>query len=119
MKSIDIKKMSADELTQLLKDLRLYRTLEKELWERGKELYDRIQNGKNSFQVEYFSSVSPDLAWISAEKIYKTVFKKNPEKSEVQFLKNENLKWGIKVYLDDQVVDLSFDKIEKSLKGNA
>jgi len=109
--------MTREELQSVLKELRLYRDLSNELWERGKDLFDRIQNGKQSYQVEYFSAVNLDLAWKSAEEIFSKVFKVQPKKDEVKFLKNDNLKWGIKVYLNDEVVDLSFDKVEKALKN--
>ncbi len=117
MKQTDITKMNREELQSVLKELRLYKDLTDELWERGKDLFDRIQNGKHSYQVEYFSALNPDLAWISAEEIFSKVFKVSPKKEEVQFIKNDHLKWGIKVYLDDEVVDLSFDKVEKALKN--
>jgi len=117
MKQADITKMSREELQSALKELRLYRDLTNELWERGKDLYDRIQNGKHSYQVEYFSAVNPELAWESASEIFSKVFKVNPKKEEVELLKNDHLKWWIKVYLDDEVVDLSFDKVEKALKN--
>jgi len=106
MKQTDITKMSREELQSVLKELRLYR-----------DLTERIQNGKHSYQVEYFSAVNPDLAWESAREIFSKVFKVNPKKEEVEFLKNDHLKWWIKVYLDDEVVDLSFDKVEKALKN--
>jgi len=118
MKNLDIKKMSREELKTVLKELYLYRDLEKELWERGKELFDRIQNGKHSYQVEYFSALSPDIAWESASRAYKDAFQAEPKREEVEFKQNDMLKWGIKVYLDDRVLDLSFDKVERALKSS-
>lgn len=115
MKKIDIKKMSKDELQKTLKELRLYRDLTNELWTRGVELFDRIQNGTHSYQVEHFTAVSPDLAWGSAQDVYAKVFNVKPKKEDIEFIEKPTLKWGIKVYFDDEVVDLSFDKIEKSL----
>jgi F0F1-type ATP synthase delta subunit len=63
--------------------------------------------------------VSIDLAWASAEDIYKKVFDVTPKKDEVEFLEKESLKGGIKVYFDDKVVDLSFDKVERALKNSS
>lgn len=116
MKKIDLGNMSREQLQKTLKDLRLYRDLERELWERGKELFDRIQNGKHSYQIEHFSAVSVDLAWSSGKDIFKKVFKVEPDRDEVDFYVSKNLKGWIKVYFDDEVVDLSFDKVEKALK---
>jgi hypothetical protein len=92
MKQTDISKMSREELQSVLKELRLYRDLTNELGERGKNLFDRIQNGKHNYQVEYFTAVNKDLAWVSAEEIFTKVFKVSPKKEEVEFLKNDNLK---------------------------
>ena len=117
MKQTDITKMSLEQLKVVLKELRLYKDLTTELWERGRDLFERIQNGKHNYQVEHFSAVNPDLAWKNAEEIFSKVFKVSPKKEEVQFIKNDHLKWWIKVYLDDEVVDLSFDKVEKALKN--
>lgn len=115
MKNTDIKKMSKDELQKTLKELCLYRDLTNELGTRWKELFQRIQYGTHSYQVEHFTAVSADVAWSSAQEVFTKVFDVQPKKDEVQFIEKSSLKWGIKVYFDDEVVDLSFDKIEKSL----
>lgn len=114
----DIQKLEKAELKKLLKELHLYKELTDELWVRWEKLFRRIMNDEKSFQVEYFWAVTESLAWSSAQNVYKKVFDLSPKKEEVEFINKESLKWGIKVYLDDQVVDLSFDKVERAFRGS-
>lgn len=117
MKEIDIKKLSEKDLKKLLKDLLLYQGLSHDLGKKWKEVFEHIMYGTHKHQVEYFDTVSEDIAWDHAKEVYKKVFDSEPERKEVEFLKKTSLKWGIKVYLDDKVVDMSFDKIWRALKG--
>ncbi len=115
--SKDIKTLWAEELKNLLKELKLYQDLQKKLGDRGEELFEKKHSWKNSFSVEYFPAVWDKLAWEQAEAVYKKVFSQNITKEQVSFVEKEELLWGIKVYLDDSMVDLSFSKIEKSIKN--
>jgi hypothetical protein len=49
--------------------------------------------------------------------VYQKAFETVVLREKVQFMIKEWLKWGIKVYLDDSMVDLSFSKIEKIIKN--
>ena len=117
LENTDLKSLDKEQLSALLKDLKLYRDLEDAIGERWKTLYERIKNKKNTLIVEYFTEVSLDLAWENASVIYKKAFSIEPKREEVQFVEKPTLKWGIKVYLNDELVDMSFDKIEKSLRS--
>ncbi len=107
--------LNFDQLKEVLKEIKLYRDLKKQLWKRWEDVYSKLKTWKSTYLVEYFTGVSEDLAWEESQKVYKKVFNLNVEKSEVTFLKKEEIKWWIKVYLDDKVIDLSYQKIENMI----
>ena len=108
-----LKNLSLDELKSIYKDISLYRNLRKQLWNRWKELFNRMQTWENLLVVEYFSSIDADLAFEKALEVYKKVFKLSPKKEDVTFVKQDSISWGIKVYCNDSMVDISFSRIEK------
>lgn len=111
-----IKDLDATQLQSLLKELKLYQNLSSQLWKRGEDLFARNKENKNLFQVEYFTALSEDSAWEQAQVVFEKVFKQEVQRTEIQFIQKESLGWGIKVYMDDSMVDLSFSKIEKIIK---
>lgn len=104
-------------LKDLLRELKLYQDLQQKLWKRWQELFERKENGEKLYVVEYFPSISEDVAWEQAEGIYKKAFDENVSRDKVKFISKEALLWGMKVYLDDSMVDLSFSKIEQLIKN--
>jgi hypothetical protein len=65
--------------------------------------------------VEYFPLVWEKWAKEIAKEVYKKAFGITPTQEEIECIQKEDLKWGIKVYKDDFLVDLSFSKIERSI----
>lgn len=114
-KTID--SLEKNQLKELLWELKLYRDLKKQLWNRWKTLYNKIRTWNHSYYVEYYSAVWEDLAFDIASKIYKQVFEIDLNKEDIDFIKKESVLWWIKVYVDDKVVDLSYQKIEKMITG--
>jgi hypothetical protein len=66
--------------------------------------------------VEYYPALGENSAWEEAQVVYKKVFWETVDKNDVSFVESENISWGMKVYMDDSMVDLSFSKIEKIIK---
>lgn len=103
-------------LKNLLSELKLYQDLQKKLGNRWEDLFDRKHSWEKLLVVEHFTSVTEDMAWEQAESVYKKAFALDVSREKVKFVSRDTLKWGIKVYLDDSMVDLSFSKIEQSIK---
>ena len=112
----DLENMDLSQLKDLLKDLKLLKNLEKQLWKRWKNLFNKIKNWENTYEVEYFPVLGKDLAFIEAQKVYKNAFGLDVVEEEITFTAKDTLKWWIRVFLDDKIIDLSYDKIEKLLK---
>lgn len=110
-----LKDLSLEKLQELLKEVKLYRNMRKQLGNRGKLLYHNIKAGTTYLEVEYFPVVGEDLAWEQAKLVYKTVFKVEVERKDIVFIENEKLKGWIKVYRDDMMVDMSYNQVEKQI----
>ena len=94
----------------------MYTSLVKQLWKRWAAHYYRQSRWVSYLVVDYFPSVWENLAWEQASKVYKKIFDVTPKKEEITFRKKDSLRGGIKVYLDDHMVDLSYAKIEKQIQ---
>jgi len=115
MKNIEINKLNLKELKFLLKKIKTYKEFRNKLWNRWVELFKRNMNNKNLLVVEYFPSIDENLAKNIALKVYKKKFNLDVKENEIVFIKKEELKWWIKVYKNDFLVDLSFLKVEKKI----
>lgn len=111
----DISKLNKTELKSLLKDLKLYSKMKKELWKRWVKQYESIKTGIPILKVEYFSDVSKSDRESIAKDIYKKVFSiDNPE--NIEYKENINFGWWIRIYRNNDLVDMSFNKIEQKIK---
>lgn len=104
------------ELKEILKKLKLYKTLTNELWNRGKQKFKRQLDGNPIFLVDYHSSLDDDYIYDKALKVYEKFFGVYPQKEEIIFKKNENISWWFRVFMDDNLVDLSFNKVKSLIK---
>jgi hypothetical protein len=111
-----LENMKLSEMKQLLKWLREYSDLTKKLGRRWRDLFFRHLTGKNSYVVEYYPSYWEDAAWSQAQLIFQKSFSLFPEKNDVVFLWKQEVKGGMKIYVNDSLVDMSFDAVEKKLQ---
>jgi len=108
--------MSLSDAKTLLKHMRSYADMTNKLWMRWRKLFNKNISNAQSFSVEYFPALGEQWAWKQAESVFSKSFSLNPDKSEVVFSPNPNLKGGMKVYVDDNMVDLSYKKIENLMQ---
>lgn len=116
IQNVNINNLTLDESNSLLKEVKLYRDLKKQLGSRWVALYNKMKTWKKTLVVEYFPGMSEDASWEEAKKVFKKVFALDVNKEEVIFTPKELILWGIRVYVDDSVVDLSYLKIERIVK---
>lgn len=98
------------ELEELLKDLKVYKDLIKKVWKRWKAIFENKFNGVNKYSVEYYLDMDESYILSEAKEIYKKMFDIDVEDKDIKLIKNEKIKWGMKIYLNDNLVDLSFLK---------
>jgi len=107
-----IENIKLQEAKILLRDMRKYSDMGKKLWKRWKSLFMKELLGSQSLKVEYFPALWVDAAWLQAKSIFSKSFWVQAKKDEVEFIESSALKWGMKLYCDDNMVDLSFKKVE-------
>jgi len=113
---MDISNLEKNEKKIILKKLRLYQDLTKKLWNRWKRVFNKINNWKSYYLVEYFPNNDLDFVYNKSKEVYKNFFWLSPSREEIVFVEKKSM-WGwMKVFMDDDLVDLSFEKIEKKLK---
>ena len=102
METINIDNLGLSELKDLLKEVKLYRDLKTQLWNRWEKTYKKIKNWEKTLVVE-------------SKKIFKNVFNLDVEQKDLKMEENAEIKWWIRIYMDDKVIDLSYLKIEREL----
>jgi hypothetical protein len=107
--------LDLSKLKEVLKSLKLYKDLSSKLWNRGKKLFTSIKSKKSLYKVEYFEGISEKEALREALLAYKRVFGETPNSEDIILQSKKSLDWGIKIYKDDNMSDLSFKKIENIL----
>ena len=106
----NIESLNKAELEKLLKDLKTYKDLISKVWKRWKDVFNNVFNGINQYSVEYYGDMDESYILSEAKEIYKKVFSIDVADSDINLIKNEKIKWGMKVYLNDSLIDLSFLK---------
>lgn len=113
---MDIQSLDLKDLKEVLKGLNSYKDLSKKLGKRWKSLFSTISKWTHVYVVEYFPSVWKSYALEKSMHVFSGVFGVSPQKEEIKLVEKENISSGIKVYYDDNCVDLSFKSIENKLQ---
>ena len=114
----DISKLSKLELKSLLKKLELLNSLKKSLGNRWNREYQRINNGIHSYKVEYYDFGEGSLSYVKEKSTesFKKLFWLDLQLQEIEFVTNQNLKWWMRIYFNDNMYDLSYNRFENLLK---
>ena len=111
-----IENMNLEQCRELLKNVQSYANMTKKIGKRGRELFVKTLLGTKSYTVEYFPALGESSAWKQAENVFLKSFSLSPKKEEVKFTPNKEIKGGMKVYVDDNMIDLSYKKVETLLQ---
>ena len=72
--------------------------------------------GTHDCRVEYHPSLWRDEAENQANTLFPRVFSHNPNDGEIVYSENPKLGWGMKLFYDDLLLDMSFACVEKKFK---
>jgi len=108
--------MNLTETKSLLKNLRHYQKLTRDLGSRWRELFHREYGKTSKYVVEYNKNISSENIWEYAQSVFNKSFGVHPEISEIVFVERSDISWGIKVYKDDMMVDLSYNGLKKKIQ---
>ena len=116
MKMID--NLNVTELKEVLTWLKQYSFVRKNLWKRWEDLFKRKLLNKPYLLVEFPSNINKDLALEEALKVYVKIFDMKPEESDLELKETDAINWWIRVYFDDNMVDISYNRVETKIKNN-
>jgi len=119
---MNLNNLNKQELQALLKDLSLYKKLVTQVWNRWKEIFSNIKEWKNKFLVEYFAwengeNFDKEFILSESKKIFENKFsQKNLKDEEIILVENKKILWWMKIFFNDDMVDISFLKIQNLIK---
>lgn len=113
---MNIENLSLTELKSLLSWIKEYKQVRKKLGKRWVSAFHKELSGEKDFVVEYSKWLTESDVYDKALEVYKKIFSETPKKEEISFIFLQKLTWGMRVYKDDFMVDLSFNNIEKKLR---
>lgn len=108
--------LNKTELQDLLKSLNLYKKLVTKVWNRWKDIFANIVEWKNNLTVEYHTSLSEDDISSEAIKIFEKIFWIKISKTDVTFIKSDKVLGWMKLYMNDNMIDMSFLKFYNLVK---
>lgn len=115
---IDISKLNKVELKELLKKTKLLNSLMKSLWKRWVSEYRKVSKWINSYRVEYYDFTQMSSSFLE-EKILEWFYKLfwlKLKKDDIEFILNKDLKWWIRIFVNDNMFDMAYSRFEKILK---
>jgi len=104
------------DLKEILYLLKLYKDLINKVWKRWKDIFRKSINNYSKYRVEYSSSLSLDYVKNKSLDIYLDFFKDNIENKQILFIKNDSIWAWIRLYRDQDMLDLTYKKIEENFK---
>jgi hypothetical protein len=116
---MDTSNLNKLELKDLLRRIKMMSSLRKSLWKRRwVSEYNRLTKWENFYKVEYSDFWENGLSyfkWISIS-LFDKLFWITITESDISFISNKNLTWGVRIFFNDNMYDLSYSRFEKLLK---
>lgn len=112
---MNIDSLNKQELQGMLKKLKTLDNLKKSLGSRGVLLFKNLLSWEKTYLVEYSTSLDEAFVSSKASLVYKKWFNLDIDPGKINFKQNPNIKSWIRVFVDDKMIDLSLDRIEKIL----
>jgi hypothetical protein len=105
---------SRDELPQILRSLKQYKKMLREMGSRASVAFF-IPKDKN-FRVEYDPTMDKDMVIAYTIAAFDTYFSQKLTALDIRFHENPALISGARIFAGDDMVDISFKNIENTLK---
>jgi len=111
---VNISSYNKSDLSTILKGLKFYRALEKQVGARGRELFARSRSSHESYRVEYVWEDHTSLEPLVLS-TYQSRFDIQVPREQIVWKRNDALKWGVRLFVGDDMVDVSFKEAERKL----
>jgi len=112
----NLESLNKAELQDLLKNLNLYKNLVTKVWKRWKKIFANVFEWKNDYKVEYHTSLDEADVSDEAIKIFEKIFWEKVSKNDITFEKSEKVLGWMKLYMNDNMIDMSFLKFYNLVK---
>lgn len=103
--------LGKEELRSVLKSLKLYRILKKRLGKRGIRIFENVRTGETPLRIEYFPALGREAAEEAVVAAFGGAYS---EGYRVEWKPNPGLKGGVRAFFGDEMVDLSYSRIERT-----
>lgn len=108
---------SKSELLEIYSFLKKYKNLKKTVWNKTGDIVGEKLSWKNRIIVEYFPSLEKMEVAELVINIYKNSFSINITPKDIVWKPNINLKWWIRLFLGNDMIDVSFKNVANILGG--
>lgn len=112
--SVSLSPYSRDELSGLLRSLKQYKKMLREMGSRASTAFF-IPKDKN-FRVEYDPTMDMDMVTSYAIAAFDTYFSQKLTPTDIRFQENTSLISGARIFSGDDMVDISFKNIENTFR---
>lgn len=113
---MNINSYSKNELENISKLLKKYRSLRKNVGKKALEMTLRDLSGSKRILVEHFPSMNSEEAKKEAKVIYSKFFWIDLGISDIETKENTMLAWWIRLFLWDDMLDISFENIKNTIR---
>lgn len=113
---MEITKYSKEELASISKILKKYRALRKNVGKKSSNLIHHELSWENKIIIEYFPSLVKSEITNTATNIYKNIFWIEVLENQITWKENPNLAWWMRLFLGDDMLDISFESVRNNLR---
>ncbi len=114
MSNIQLSSYSKEELENVLRVLKNYRASLKQIWNRS-ILSDSKEKKEKFFRIEHTKEISEDFLKKFSENVVKKFFPEVSTSAHCEYILNEKIIGGIRVFYGDDMMDLSFQDFVHAL----
>ena len=114
---MDFSKYSLPELTGSLSLLRQYKTMLRQAWKKGTVIFQERQSTVTMYRVEYAPWIHMDFLEKEALRVIQKTFHTDATLGDCVFIENTALISGMRIFSGDDMIDLSFQHLEKALQS--
>lgn len=116
MTNFDITKYNKTELQEIAKILKKFRALRKNIGKKSSQILSYELSWDHKLIVEYFPALDKTKVLDTTKNIYKNIFGIDINETKLVWKENTNLKWWMRLFFWDDLLDISFESVSNSLR---
>lgn len=113
---MEINKYSKSELTEISKLLKKYRSLRKNIGKKSSAIIETELSWEVRILIEYFPALDKNSITDKVNDIYLSIFWEKVNVNKIIWKENELLVWWIRLFLGDDMLDISFENVKNDLR---